>query len=125
MISQGLIASIHRNAVDKGFWDTMGTLDEERGTGTVTIEGYDNLAFEFYAKQCMMLVSEVTELMESLRKRKGQAETEAEAADIFIRLADLYEGLRTHGLVDKELAKVIEEKALFNISRAPRHGVLG
>jgi NTP pyrophosphatase (non-canonical NTP hydrolase) len=124
-MDQENIAAIHANAVRKEFWNTLDVLDASRGGGLITREYYDTRAFEFYAKQCMMLVSEVTELMEALRKNKGQHEVESEAADIFIRLADLYEGLRTHGLADKTLNEAISEKVVINGSRPAKHGVLG
>jgi hypothetical protein len=125
MISQGHVRSIHRNAVTKGFWATLESLDQARAEGNIDAADYEARAFEFYAKQCMMIVSEATELMESLRKKKGIKETEGEAADIFIRLADLYEGLRHHGLVDDILADVVERKIEVNAARPQRHGVLG
>jgi hypothetical protein len=121
-MEQENIAAIHTNAVRKNFWDTIQMLDSQRGAGVIDQETYRSRAFEFYAKQCMMLVSE---LMEALRKDKGQHEVESESADIFIRLADLYEGLRTHGLVDKTLNEAISEKVVINGARPAKHGVLG
>jgi len=125
MIDQDYTSAIHRNAVRKKFWDTIQMLDGQRSAGLISHEAYSSRAFEFYAKQCMMLVSEVTELMEALRKEKGQREVEAEAADIFIRLADLYEGLREHGLVEDTLSEAVSKKVVKNVQRPERHGVLG
>lgn len=125
MIEQDWLAGIHANARRKGFWDFLDYLDEARGTYSIDGDSYDKQAFLFYAKQCMMLVSEVTELMEALRKEKGQHEVESEAADIFIRLADLYEGLRRHGLADKTLAEAVAEKTVVNAQRPKMHGVNG
>jgi NTP pyrophosphatase (non-canonical NTP hydrolase) len=124
-MDQENIAAIHANAKRKGFWSTIETLDLIRSAGVIRKKEYDSKTFEFYAKQCMMLVSEVTELMEALRKEKGQHEVESEAADIFIRLADLYEGLRTHGLADKTLSEAVSEKVVVNGARPAKHGVLG
>lgn len=131
-MEQENVAAIHANAVRKGFWRTLESLDGNRAAlaragalNSLDREAYDSEAFEFYAKQCMMIVSEVTELMEALRKNKGQHEVESEAADIFIRLADLYEGLRTHGLADKTLFEAVSEKTVVNAQRPERHGVLG
>jgi len=125
MIDQDYASAIHRNAVRKGFWRTLEELDLARGQQSLGGEPYKAAAFEFYAKQCMMIVSEVTELMEALRKEKGQREVEAEAADIFIRLADLYEGLREHGLADDTLSEAVSKKVVKNVQRPERHGVLG
>jgi NTP pyrophosphatase (non-canonical NTP hydrolase) len=125
LMEQENVAAIHANAKRKGFWGTIDLLDAIRSANVVDKAEYDSRAFEFYAKQCMMLVSEVTELMEALRKEKGQHEVESEAADIFIRLADLYEGLRTHGLADKTLFEAVSEKTVVNAQRPEKHGVLG
>lgn len=125
MIEQDYAAGIHASAVRKGFWRTLEELDIARGQEGLGRAQYDSLAFEFYAKQCMMIVSEVTELMEAIRKEKGQREVESEAADIFIRLADLYEGLREHGLADDTLAEAVSKKVVVNHQRPERHGVLG
>lgn len=124
-MDQENIAAIHANAVRKEFWGSLEVLDLVRSAGVISHDEYSERAFEFYAKQCMMLVSEVSELMEALRKKKGQHEVESEAADIFIRLADLYEGLREHELVEKTLNEAISEKVVVNGARPPKHGVLG
>jgi NTP pyrophosphatase (non-canonical NTP hydrolase) len=124
-MDQENIAAIHANAVRKEFWGSLDVLDLIRSAGVITKAEYDERAFEFYAKQCMMIVSEVSELMEALRKSKGQHEVESESADIFIRLADLYEGLRRHGLADKTLNEAISEKVVINGTRPAKHGVLG
>ena len=69
-----LAEELHKTAVSKGFWP----------------EDVDDI---FIAKQCMMIVSEVTELMEAIRKDKGEEEIVMETADILIRTLDLYAGL--------------------------------
>jgi hypothetical protein len=51
----------------------------------------------FIAKQCMMIVSEVTEVMEAIRKDKGEEEITKEFADILIRTLDLYAGVVNAG----------------------------
>jgi len=77
----------------------------------------------FIAKQCMMIVSEVTEVMEAVRKSKGSEEVTKEIADILIRTLDLYQGMYVHGYVDHSLDEMFEEKTQYNKSRPEKHGV--
>ena len=102
---------------------------------------FDNLAFElhktaqakrfwpkkaddiFIAKQCMMIVSEVTEVMEAVRKDKGQEEIAKEIADVLIRTLDLYAGMMSNGYLSISLDKASEEKTEFNKERPEKHGV--
>ena len=102
---------------------------------------FDNLAFDlhktaqakrfwpekaddiFIAKQCMMIVSEVTEVMEAVRKDKGQEEIAKEIADVLIRTLDLYAGMMSNGYLNISLDKAFEEKTQFNKERPEKHGV--
>ena len=99
-----LAEEIHKNAVDKGFWP----------------EEIDDI---FIAKQCMMIVSEVTELMEAVRKDKGEEEIAFEMVDILIRSLDLYAGMAEAGYVTKSLDYTIKEKMERNTHRPEKHGV--
>lgn len=109
-----LAKEIHRNATEKGFWDYM----------------YENLEpkadpFIFFAKQIAMIHSEGTEVLEALRKQKGEQEVVEELADIIIRVLDLYEGLRMNGDVKDSLDDVLMRKLEINTRREKMHGVLG
>jgi NTP pyrophosphatase (non-canonical NTP hydrolase) len=95
---------IHDTALEKGFWP----------------EKVDDV---FIAKQLLMIVSEVVEAMEAIRKDKGKHEVASEMADIIIRTLDLYQGLVDNGYVEEELQVAINNKANFNKSRPERHGV--
>lgn len=103
---------LHETAVEKGFWDALGTLSEED-------------KFIFYAKQIAMIHSEATEVLEALRKSKGHDQVVEELADIIIRVCDLYEGLRENGEVLYSLNKVVRDKARINKGRPKLHGVRG
>lgn len=103
---------LHETAVEKGFWDALGTLPEED-------------KFIFYAKQIAMIHSEATEVLEALRKSKGHDQVVEELADIIIRVCDLYEGLRENGEVLYSLNKVVRDKAKINKGRPKLHGVRG
>lgn len=101
-----LAIDLHKTAVQKGFWPE--------------VEDVDDI---FIAKQCMMIVSEVTELMEAIRKDKGEKEIAFETADIFIRTLDLYAGLVEAGYTKVSLDNAMEEKTNFNKTRPEKHGV--
>lgn len=101
-----LAIELHKTAVEKGFWPE--------------IEEVDDI---FIAKQCMMIVSEVTEVMEAIRKDKGEEEITKEVADILIRTLDLYAGLVESGYTKLSLDYSMEEKTNFNKTRPEKHGV--
>jgi NTP pyrophosphatase (non-canonical NTP hydrolase) len=95
---------LHNNAKEKGFWP----------------EEIDDI---FIAKQCMMIVSEVTEVMEAVRKDKGEEEITKEFADIIIRTLDLYAGMVDSGYTRLSLDNALNEKVEFNKTRPEKHGV--
>lgn len=99
-----LSMNLHKVAIEKGFWP----------------EDVDDI---FIAKQCMMIVSEVTETMEAIRKDKGEEEITKEVADILIRTLDLYAGLVEAGYTKLSLDYALEEKTQFNKTRPEKHGV--
>jgi NTP pyrophosphatase (non-canonical NTP hydrolase) len=99
-----LAEEIHKNAVDKGFWDR--TADPI-----------------FLAKQMMMIVSEVSEAMEAVRKEMDPEQISDEFADIIIRTLDLYAGMAEAGYVTKSLDYAIKEKMERNTHRPKKHGV--
>jgi NTP pyrophosphatase (non-canonical NTP hydrolase) len=96
--------SLHNTAREKGFWNH--TVDDI-----------------FIAKQCMMIVSEVTEVMEAVRKDKGSQEVVEELADILIRTLDLWKGMYDNGYVQHSLDDAMERKSNYNKTRPERHGV--
>ena len=99
-----LAIELHKNAVEKGFWP----------------EDIDDI---FIAKQLMMIVSEVTEAMEAIRKDKGEEEITKEFADILIRTLDLYAGVVEAGYTRLSLDQALKEKVDFNKTRPEKHGV--
>ncbi len=101
-----LAVDLHKNAVVKGFWPE--------------VEDVDDI---FVAKQLMMIVSEVVEAMEAIRKDKGEEEIAKEFADILIRTLDLYAGLVEAGYTRQSLDHILKEKADFNKTRPEKHGV--
>jgi NTP pyrophosphatase (non-canonical NTP hydrolase) len=99
-----LAEELHKVAVEKGFWD----------------QGVDDI---FVSKQLMMIVSEVVEVLEAVRKDKGEEEIAKEFADIIIRTLDLYAGMVEAGYTKISLDHAFEEKTKFNLTRPEKHGV--
>jgi NTP pyrophosphatase (non-canonical NTP hydrolase) len=101
-----MAVELHKNAVEKGFWPEAEDVDDI-----------------FIAKQLMMIVSEVVEAMEAIRKDKGEEEITAEFSDILIRTLDLYAGLVEAGYTRLSLDHVLKQKSEFNKTRPEKHGV--
>lgn len=99
-----LAEQIHENAVAKGFWDRPA----------------DEI---FVTKQMMMIVSEVVEAMEALRKDMDPDHMSDEFADIIIRTLDLYAGMVKAGYMTKSLDSAIKQKMDKNSDRPKKHGV--
>jgi NTP pyrophosphatase (non-canonical NTP hydrolase) len=105
---------IHKTSTEKGFWDPMNRMDKQ-----------DH--FIFYSKQLAMVHSEVTEVLEALRKSKGDIQVVEELADIIIRVLDLYVGMAKHEAIDLTISldDILRRKIIFNESRDRLHGVAG
>ena len=101
-----LAGELHETAKEKGFWD------------------YE-VNFIFSAKQIAMIHSEATEVLEALRKNKGEDKVVEELADIIIRVLDLWAGLKDSGLVSTSLDEAMAKKIVVNKSRERLHGVQG
>lgn len=99
-----LAIRLHETAVEKGFWD----------------QDVDDI---FVSKQLMMIVSEVVEVLEAVRKDKGEEEIAKEFADIIIRTLDLYAGMVEAGYTKISLDYAFNEKTEFNKTRPEKHGV--
>jgi NTP pyrophosphatase (non-canonical NTP hydrolase) len=101
---------LHKTAVEKGFWSVVDDSTQEQTDIFIT-------------KQLMMIVSEATEVMEAIRKDKGEEEIADEMADILIRTFDLYAGLVEHGYTTVSLDYAFAKKTKINQSRPEKHGV--
>jgi NTP pyrophosphatase (non-canonical NTP hydrolase) len=106
-----LAKELNSTAMEKGFWNDF---DADK-------------PFIFYAKQIAMIHSEATEIMEAIRKDKGEDEILEEIADLVIRTLDLFEGLKVTGEISKDLSldRAIIEKSMKNKKRPHKHGVRG
>jgi phosphoribosyl-ATP pyrophosphohydrolase len=107
-----LAAELHKTAVEKGFWEPLFRMNDED-------------SFIFYAKQIAMIHSEATEVLEAIRKNKGEDQIVEELADILIRTLDLYNAMYNHGDVATSLHKTVKRKAKVNKDRPRLHGTLG
>lgn len=114
-----LARSVHSNARSKGFWNYM--YPEPDGDQFI----FDGDQFIFFAKQIAMIHSEATEVLEALRKSKGQDQVVEELADIIIRVVDLYQGLVNFGEAEDSLEDVVTRKTMINSQRPKMHGVRG
>lgn len=103
-----LAFTIHSNAIDKGFWEPN-TPDNH---------------VVFYLKQLAMVHSEVSEVLEAIRKEKGEDIVVEEMADVIIRLLDLWAGMQRDGAIKTTLTDALMSKIHINTGRAKMHGVL-
>jgi NTP pyrophosphatase (non-canonical NTP hydrolase) len=76
-----------------------------------------------------MVHSEVSEVLEAIRKEQGGDKIVEEFADILIRVLDLYWGMKMDGAIETEegspsLHDVFEKKISINLDRPRMHGVL-
>jgi NTP pyrophosphatase (non-canonical NTP hydrolase) len=94
---------IHPTNVEKGFWGPPEIMDK-------------------YAAKLALIHSEVTEILEALRKSQGADKVTEEFADVFIRTFDLYGELVDAGEADPELYRVMTEKLETNKNRPAKHG---
>jgi NTP pyrophosphatase (non-canonical NTP hydrolase) len=100
--------TLNANAREKGFWDS--NTEENR--------------ILFYLKQIAMIHSEASEVLEAIRKEKGDDLVVEELADIMIRVMDLYAGMATDGYTKASLQKSLQAKVAKNTTRPKMHGVL-
>lgn len=94
---------IHETNVEKGFWSEPVMMDK-------------------YVAKLALIHSELTEVLEALRKSQGADKVTEEFADVLIRTFDLYDTLVEAGEADPELYGVMRDKMEVNKNRAPKHG---
>jgi len=100
-----LAALLHEIAIEKGFWDKPKN-------------------FDVFGNKLALVHSEVTEVLEAMRKNKGSEEIVEEMVDILIRTLDLYASMRNGGFVDHSLDEVLFKKMEKNKDRPRLHGNL-
>ena len=100
-----LSAMLHEIAIEKGFWD--GDYNHDK-----------------IGNKLALVHSEVTEVLESIRKSKGSESIVEEIADVIIRLLDVYAAMRNEETVLHSLDEMLEKKMNINKDRPKLHGNL-
>jgi NTP pyrophosphatase (non-canonical NTP hydrolase) len=100
-----LSAMLHEIAKEKGFWDGEYTHDK-------------------IGNKLALVHSEVTEVLEAIRKSKGSEYIVEEMADVIIRLLDVYAAMRNEEQILHSLDEVLESKINKNKERPKLHGNL-
>jgi NTP pyrophosphatase (non-canonical NTP hydrolase) len=100
-----LAAVLHETAIEKGFWEGP--------------KNHDKLG-----NKLALIHSEVTEVLEAIRKNKGSEYIVEEMADVLIRLLDLYASMMNAGFVEHSLDEQLFKKMEVNKSRQRLHGNL-
>lgn len=101
---EGWAERIHDTAVEKGFWD--GDWTDEK-----------------FMTKLALIHSEVTEILEAVRKSQGDEAELEEIADVLIRLLDYYNARKVLGhFGGQTLTDVVNYKMKKNEGRPTRHG---
>jgi NTP pyrophosphatase (non-canonical NTP hydrolase) len=100
-----LAALLHETAKEKGFWDGEYSHDK-------------------IGNKLALVHSEVTEVLEAIRKSKGSEAIVEEMADVIIRLLDVYAAMRNKEDVLHSLDDILEAKINKNKERPRLHGNL-
>jgi NTP pyrophosphatase (non-canonical NTP hydrolase) len=100
-----LSALLHESARQKGFWDGEYSNDK-------------------IGNKLALVHSEVTEVLEAIRKSKGSEHIVEEIADIIIRILDVYAAMRNEEEILHSLDEILEKKININKERPRLHGNL-
>lgn len=100
-----LAAVLHETAREKGFWDGEYSHDK-------------------IGNKLALVHSEVTEVLEAIRKSHGSEKVVEEMADVIIRLLDVYAAMRNEETVMHSLDEVLQKKMNINKERQRLHGNL-
>ena len=100
-----LSAMLHETAKEKGFWD-------------------GDYNYDKVGNKLALVHSEVTEILEAIRKSHGSEKIVEEMADVIIRLLDVYAAMRNEEQVLHSLDEVLEAKINKNKARPKLHGNL-
>lgn len=100
-----LAAILHETAREKGFWD-------------------GDYSHDKIGNKLALVHSEVTEVLEAIRKSHGSEKVVEEMADVIIRLLDVYAAMRNEEAVLHSLDEILHNKMEKNKTRPPLHGNL-
>ena len=100
-----LAAMLHETAREKGFWD-------------------GEYSYDKVGNKLALVHSEVTEVLEAIRKSHGSEKIVEEMADVIIRLLDVYAAMRNEEEILHSLDEILEAKINKNKERPRLHGNL-
>lgn len=100
-----LAAVLHETAIEKGFWDGE--------------TNYDKIG-----NKIALCHSELTEVLEAIRKSKPKELVVEEFADVIIRVLDLYAAMMNAGMISDSLDSALSKKMKTNSYRPKLHGNL-
>jgi NTP pyrophosphatase (non-canonical NTP hydrolase) len=100
-----LSAVLHETARSKGFWD-------------------GEYSYDKVGNKLALVHSEVTEVLEAIRKNQGSEKIVEEMADVIIRLLDIYAAMRNEEEILHSLDEILEYKLNKNKERPKLHGNL-
>lgn len=100
-----LAAVLHETAREKGFWE-------------------GDYSHDKIGNKLALVHSEVTEVLEAIRKSQGSEKVVEEIADIIIRILDVYAAMRNEEQVLHSLDEVLHNKMEKNKQRPKLHGNL-
>ena len=100
-----LAALLHESSREKGFWDGEYSHDK-------------------VGNKLALVHSEITEVLEAIRKSKGSEAIVEEMADVIIRLLDVYAAMRNEEQILHSLDEILEYKINKNKERPRLHGNL-
>ena len=100
-----LSAVLHETAREKGFWEGEYSHDK-------------------IGNKLALVHSEVTEVLEAIRKNQGSEKVVEEMVDVIIRLLDIYAAMRNEEAVIHSLDDILQKKMNINKERQRLHGNL-
>lgn len=100
-----LSAILHETAREKGFWE-------------------GEYSYDKVGNKLALVHSEVTEVLEAIRKNQGSEKVVEEMADVIIRLLDIYAAMRNEEEILHSLDEILEKKLNKNKERPKLHGNL-
>ncbi len=100
-----LSAILHETAIEKGFWE-------------------DEVTYNVIGNKLALVHSEVTEVLEAIRKNKGSENIVEEMSDVIIRLLDLYAAMMNTEMISHSLDEILDKKVNINKDRPKLHGNL-
>lgn len=100
-----LAAILHETAKEKGFWEGEYSNDK-------------------IGNKLALVHSEVTEVLEAIRKSQGSEKVVEEIADIIIRILDVYAAMRNEEQILHSLDEILHNKIEKNKQRPKLHGNL-